>query len=91
MIDTRTKGLDFIATYSKLIDENSRVKLTVAANLNDITIRGEPKQLNGNDVFDARAAGYLRESTPNKKLIFRKLSKGKLRRPVAGNIFWRSA
>jgi len=73
VIDTRTKGLDFIATYGKRIDGISRLKLTVALNINELEIletRTPPILADkGIDVFNERAAGYLKESTPRQKLI----------------------
>ena len=73
VIDTRTKGLDLIATYGNRFDENRKLKLTLAANVNELEIletralKVEGKSI---DVYDERAAGYLKQSTPRQKYIF---------------------
>ena len=73
VIDTRTKGLDFIATYGTQINDNSRLKISLALNVNELEIieTRTPDKLKGLgiDVFDDRAAGYLKESTPRSKVI----------------------
>ncbi|MCH7619680.1 MAG: TonB-dependent receptor [Candidatus Marinimicrobia bacterium] len=74
VIDTRTQGVDFIATYGKRFDENRKLKLTLAANVNELEIletrSPDIVAAKGIDVFDARAAGYLKQSTPRQKYIF---------------------
>ena len=37
-VDTKTKGLDFVANYKKRFDNNNRIALTLGLNLNETEV-----------------------------------------------------
>lgn len=74
-IDSRTQGVDIVATYLLQLDNFGDVRLNAAANFNDTEVThvdDNPEQLNslGDDyvVFARREVGRFEEGTPDNKL-----------------------
>ncbi|SET93409.1 TonB-dependent receptor [Hymenobacter actinosclerus] len=76
--NTRTRGLDFVATYRRPLGRGS-VNLSLAANLNKTTIKSlevpaqfQPLQTDnepGNDYIDQRQLSLVESGNPRQKLI----------------------
>ncbi|MBB1378778.1 TonB-dependent receptor [Pseudoalteromonas sp. SR43-2] len=73
-IDSRTQGVDIVATYNLDLDNLGDLRLNVAANFNDTEVthvNDNPAQLNslGDDyvVFARREVGRFEEGTPDSK------------------------
>ncbi|WP_409424211.1 TonB-dependent receptor plug domain-containing protein [Pseudoalteromonas sp. RW-H-Ap-1] len=73
-IDSRTQGVDIVATYLLQLDNFGDVRLNAAANFNDTEVThvdDNPEQLNslGDDyvVFARREVGRFEEGTPDSK------------------------
>lgn len=73
-LDTKTKGLDIIATYSRGLGSNSRLTLSLAANFNQMelgTIHTSDKLAGYEDVyFGTREQKFLLASAPPSKINF---------------------
>lgn len=74
-IDSRTQGVDIVATYLLQLDNFGDVRLNAAANFNDTEVThvdDNPEQLNslGDDyvLFARREVGRFEEGTPDNKL-----------------------
>lgn len=76
-IDTKTQGIDIVATYGKAV-QKGRVDLTLAANFNKTTVEGGPKVASNipastaNDalLFNLEERGRIEQGQPRNKLMF---------------------
>ena len=69
-LDTRTSGLDLIASYRDVIAENKNLNLSLAINLNETDVEGFnlPSGLQEGDI-SSRDIDYLTRGTPRSKII----------------------
>ena len=69
-LDTRTRGLDLIASYRHVIAENKKLNLSLAINLNETNVEGFnlPSGLQESDI-SSRDIDYLTRGTPRSKVI----------------------
>lgn len=69
-LDTKTTGLDFVASYKDRISENQSFSLSFAANLNETKVEGFnlPSGLEEGDI-SSRDIDYLTRGTPQSKMI----------------------
>lgn len=73
-IDTRTRGVDVVASYALNLGSAGRLRSTLGYNHNETKIRSiapTPPQLSGLGLvlFDRQTQGYFTEGTPRDKLI----------------------
>ena len=67
-VDTKTNGLDLVLAYSKFFDNNSRLNISLAGNLNDLTIEEiHNDTLNQFTFFGPFAQAYLEAAAPDYK------------------------
>jgi iron complex outermembrane receptor protein len=72
-LDTRTRGAEFVLTFSSSYGAWGRVNWSVAANYNETTvtnIKASPAQLAPQGLFDATAISDLETSAPKYRTVF---------------------
>ena len=70
-VNTTTKGLDLVANYGMLFDNNGRLNLLLAANFNDTEVDAlnVPPAFQQSDIIDDRDIVFLTDGTPSSKII----------------------
>lgn len=68
-IDTRTKGLEFVANYNNNIGAKSKINLALAYSSMVTTLRANRKTSTGVEVADQTATLYITDGLPKNKLI----------------------
>lgn len=68
-IDTRTRGLEFVATYNTAIGAKSKLSTNVAYSSMHTTLRANRKTDTGIEVADKIATLYITDGLPRNKLI----------------------
>ncbi|NKI72277.1 TonB-dependent receptor [Collimonas pratensis] len=68
-VDTRTRGVDIVATYMTSPKEWGRIDWDFGANFNQTSVTKVARDANGNILLNAQQIGYLTSATPRNKLI----------------------
>ncbi|PUA19657.1 TonB-dependent siderophore receptor [Glaciimonas sp. PCH181] len=67
--DTKTQGLDIVATYKTNLKEWGRIDWDLGANINTSKVTHTGTDANGRTLLNAQQIGYLTTSTPKNKII----------------------
>lgn len=95
-LDTRTQGIDFLATYSTNFGDYGRVDWSLAANLNDTEVTRLapplPSLTAGALLFDVAAVATLEDSSPQYRAVLGALyTRGPLTISIKENLYGRNS
>nr|WP_241021909.1 TonB-dependent receptor [Burkholderia sp. Ac-20353] len=68
-VDTRTRGLDIVATYRSNFAKWGTVDWDLGINFNTTSVTSVGRDTNGNTLLNAQQVGYITSSTPKNKII----------------------
>jgi iron complex outermembrane receptor protein len=68
-VDTRTQGLDLVASYPTSLGRAGRIEWDAGANVNSSKVSKVANDGNGKPLLNAQQVGYLTTSAPKNKLI----------------------
>jgi iron complex outermembrane receptor protein len=68
-VDTRTQGLDVVASYPTSLGQAGRIDWDLGANINNSKVTRIANDGNGRPLLNAQQVGYLTTATPKNKLI----------------------